>query len=122
MGLTTAIEASRGALARPGPVRPTYNARHLVWPDVAGELPLDIHHQVLSLLDDVLNLEGRAMHFDTDTPLLGGVPELDSMAVLAVIQEIEVRFGIEIPDDEIDGSSFATVGTVVDFVTRLSSR
>jgi acyl carrier protein len=83
---------------------------------------LDIHHQVLSLLDDVLSLDGRAMHFDTDTPLLGGVPELDSMAVLAVIQEIEVRFGIEVPDDEIDGSSFATVGSVVDFVTRLSSR
>jgi len=25
-----------------------------------------------------------------------------------------------VPDDEVDGSSFATVGTVVDFVRRLS--
>jgi acyl carrier protein len=50
------------------------------------------------------------------------VPELDSMAVIAVIQEIEERFGIEVPDDEVDGNSFATVGTVVDFVTRLSAR
>ena len=44
------------------------------------------------------------------------------MAVIAVIQEIEARFGIEVPDDEVDGNSFATVGTVVEFVTRLSAR
>lgn len=83
---------------------------------------MNIEKEVLSLLDDVLSLNGRALQFDTDTALLGSVPELDSMAVLAVIQEIEVRFGITVPDDEVDGSSFATVGTVVDFVARLRGR
>ena len=78
--------------------------------------------EVLVLLDEVLNLDGRALAFSADTPLLGEVPELDSMAVIAVIHEIEERFGIEVPDDEVDGNSFATVGTVVDFVTRLSAR
>ena len=29
---------------------------------------------------------------------------------------------VEVPDDEVDGNSFATVGTVVEFVTRLSAR
>jgi len=81
---------------------------------------LEIHEEVLSLLDEVLCLDGRALSFDADTPLLGSLTELDSMAVIAVIQEIETRFGIEVPDDEVDGSSFATVGTVVDFVRRLS--
>ncbi|AYH45195.1 acyl carrier protein [Azoarcus sp. DN11] len=81
---------------------------------------LNIQEQVLALLDEVLSLDGRGLLFDADTPLLGSVPELDSMAVLAVIQAIEERFGIEVPDDEVDGSSFATVGTVVDFVSRLS--
>lgn len=76
--------------------------------------------KVLELLDDVLALDGRGLRFDRDTPLLGSVPELDSMAVLAVIQEIEIRFGIEVPDDEVDGSSFETVGTVVEFVERLT--
>lgn len=81
---------------------------------------LDTLQKVLQLLDEVLTLDGRGLAFDAGTPLLGSVPELDSMAVLAVIQEIEIRFGIEIPDDEVDGSSFETVGTVVDFVERLS--
>lgn len=80
-----------------------------------------IQKEVLVLLDEVLNLDGRALAFSADTPLLGEVPELDSMAVIAVIHEIEERFGIEVPDDEVDGNSFATVGTVVEFVTRLSA-
>ncbi len=81
---------------------------------------LNTQQKVLELLDDVLALGGRGLHFDAATPLLGSVPELDSMAVLAVIQEVEIRFGIEVPDDEVDGSSFETVGTVVEFVDRLS--
>ncbi len=83
---------------------------------------MDIQKEVLSLLDEVLSLDGRALTFEADTPLLGSVAELDSMAVIAVIQEIELRFDIIVPDDEVDGSSFATVGSVVEFVTRLSAR
>ena len=83
---------------------------------------MDIQNEVLSLLDEVLSLDGRALTFEADTPLLGSVAELDSMAVIAVIQEIELRFEIIVPDDEVDGSSFATVGSVVEFVTRLSAR
>ena len=83
---------------------------------------MDIQKEVLSLLDEVLSLDGRGLTFDADTPLLGSVAELDSMAVIAVIQEIELRFEIIVPDDEVDGSSFATVGSVVEFVTRLSAR
>lgn len=82
--------------------------------------PLKIQEEVLSLLDEVLVLHGRGLTFDANTALLGSVPELDSMAVIALIQAIEERFGISVPDDEIDGSSFATVATVVEFVARLS--
>ena len=85
-------------------------------------MSLDIQKEVLSLLDEVLSLDGRGLTFDADTPLLGSVAELDSMAVIAVIQEIELRFDMIVPDDEVDGSSFATVGSVVEFVTRLSTR
>lgn len=79
---------------------------------------MSIQQDVLELLDEVLCLEGRALRFRSDTPLLGNLPELDSMAVLAVIQEIESRFGVIVPDDEIAGDSFETVGTMVDFVGR----
>ncbi len=77
---------------------------------------LDIKKEVLAVLDEVLSLNGRAATFDLDTPLLGAVPELDSMAVVGVINMIEERFGVVVEDDEIDGSTFETVGTVVAFV------
>lgn len=77
---------------------------------------MDIKKEVLAILDDVLSLHGRAAEFDLDTPLLGAVPELDSMAVVGVINMLEERFGFIVEDDEIDGSSFATVGSLVAFV------
>ena len=53
--------------------------------------------EVLSLLDEVLSLDGRALAFAADTPLLGDLPELDSMAVIAVIQEIEAEAQVMTP-------------------------
>lgn len=79
---------------------------------------MDIKKDVLAVVDEVLSLNGRALEFDLDTPLLGAVPELDSMAVVGVINMIEERFGFVVEDDEIDGSAFSTVGALVDFVSR----
>jgi acyl carrier protein len=73
---------------------------------------------VLAVLDQVLNLKGRTRTFELGTSLLGAVPELDSMAVVAVLQALEERFGFTIDDDEIDGSVFASVGSLVAFVDR----
>jgi acyl carrier protein len=81
---------------------------------------LNTEREVLLLLDDALSLQGRGLAFTPDTPLLGALPELDSMAVLAVIHAIEERFGVEIPDDEIDGSTFISVGSLVEFVGRIA--
>ena len=77
---------------------------------------MSIHDQVLQLLDDTLSLAGRSRRFTRDTPLLGAIPELDSMAVVTLITGIEEQFGVSVDDDEIDGSVFATVGALVDFV------
>jgi len=82
---------------------------------------LDTQKEVLYLLDDVLSLKGRALDFKADTVLLGAIPELDSMAVVAIISGIEERFGCAVPDDEIDGSVFASVGSLVEFVERLAN-
>jgi acyl carrier protein len=51
-----------------------------------------------------------------ETPLLGALPELDSMAVVAIITTLEERFGVAFADDELHGSSFATVGALTDCV------
>jgi acyl carrier protein len=77
---------------------------------------LDIKKEVLVVLDEVLSLNGRAEAFDLETPLLGALPELDSMAVVGVINMLEERFGFFVEDDEIDGASFETVGSLVAFV------
>ena len=77
---------------------------------------MDIRKEVLAIIDEVLSLGGRALAFDRDTPLLGAVPELDSMAVVGVINMLEERFDLFVEDDEIDGSTFETVGSLVDFV------
>jgi acyl carrier protein len=77
---------------------------------------MDIKKEVLSILDEVLSLKGRSDSFTLETPLLGAIPELDSMAVVAVITSLEERFGFIVDDDEIDGATFASVGTLVDFV------
>lgn len=73
-------------------------------------------NEVLKLLDATLHLGGRAMGFSRETPLIGSVPELDSMGVVAVITAMEERLGITVEDDEIDGSTFQSVGTLTDFV------
>ncbi|MPN01471.1 hypothetical protein SDC9_148680 [bioreactor metagenome] len=77
---------------------------------------MDIKKEVLAVVDEVLSLGGRATGFELDTPLLGAVPELDSMAVVGLLNLLEERFGFIVEDDEIDGSTFATVGTLVGFV------
>lgn len=71
---------------------------------------------VLRLLDDVLGLNGRAQAFTPETPLIGALPELDSMAVVGLLTTLEERFGFIIADDEIDGSVFASVGSFTRFV------
>lgn len=77
---------------------------------------MDTRTEILHILDEVLSLNGRALRFQPDTPLLGAIAELDSMAVVALITAIEERLGISLPDDELDGATFATVGSLTDFV------
>jgi acyl carrier protein len=78
---------------------------------------MDTTQEINRLLDDVLSLGGRAASFTRATPLLGSVAELDSMAVVALITAMEEQFGIVIEDDDLDGHTFATVGSLSDFVT-----
>jgi acyl carrier protein len=80
------------------------------------EQGLNIQKEVLSLLDEILILNGRSADFTVKTPLLGAIPELDSMAVVALITGLEKRFGFAVGDDEIEGTTFATVGSLIDFV------
>ena len=79
---------------------------------------MNVFQEVLLVLDEVLGLEGRSADYTSATHLLGAVPELDSMAVVSIITALEERLGIIIDDSDIDGSTFETIGGLVDFVTE----
>jgi acyl carrier protein len=78
---------------------------------------MDVLKEVTRVLDEVLSLGGRGATFTRETALLGAIPELDSMAVVTLITTLEDRFGITVDDDDIEGSTFESVGTLVDFVS-----
>ena len=74
--------------------------------------------QVKRILADTLQLGARGEALDAGTPLLGAVPELDSMAVVNVITTLEEYFGISVADDEISADTFATLGSLCAFVEQ----
>jgi acyl carrier protein len=80
---------------------------------------------ILMLLDDVktvvgsaLQIGNRVQQMDAAAPLLGAVPELDSIAVVNLITALEEHFGITVADDEIGASTFETLGSLTLFVER----
>jgi acyl carrier protein len=81
-----------------------------------------LESDVREILRDVLSLGGRADRLTAASPLLGAIPELDSMAVVGVIAALEDRFGIAVDDDEISGRTFETLGSLVEFVAGKTAR
>jgi acyl carrier protein len=69
-----------------------------------------------TILTNVLSLGENGRHLNADSPLLGALPELDSMAVISLIAALEEHFDIAIDDDDISASTFATLGSLADFV------
>ena len=73
---------------------------------------------VRRVVGDVLQLGARGQAMDASTPLLGAIPELDSMAVVNVITALEEHFGISVADDEIGAATFATLGSLSAFIEQ----
>ncbi|MGH9211829.1 MAG: acyl carrier protein [Acidimicrobiales bacterium] len=76
--------------------------------DVAG-----LEDDVVQLLRDTLQVEvveRDANLFETGT--------LDSLALISLIAEIELRFGFEIPLDDFDLDSFTSVERIAVFVAE----
>jgi acyl carrier protein len=75
-------------------------------------------NDVKNILIDVLNLGEAGQALDPQSPLLGSLPELDSMAVVTLIGALEEHFGIAIDDDDISASTFDTLGSLAAFVAQ----
>ena len=71
---------------------------------------------VRDILRNTLQMGDRADRLEAGSPLLGHVPEFDSMAVVAVLTAVEDHYGIVIDDGDISADVFATVGSLSEFV------
>ncbi|MGZ4960700.1 MAG: acyl carrier protein [Methylomonas sp.] len=79
---------------------------------------MELLNQVNAILYGVLQIDESRQPLAANTPLLGAIPEFDSMAVVSIITALEDRFGFVVDDDEIDASVFETVGSLVAFVEQ----
>ena len=61
-------------------------------------------------------------YFSADTPMLGAIPELDSMTVVAILTAIEDEFGISIPDDQVAKAPYYHPGPDSEEVQYLRER
>ena len=79
---------------------------------------MGVIEEVRTVVADALQIAGRAQGMNPATALLGAIPELDSMAVVNLIMALEEHFGITVADDEIEASTFATLGSLSAFVEQ----
>ncbi len=73
-------------------------------------------NDVKNILRETLQIGDRADELENDTPLLGNIPELDSMAVAMLITAMEEHFDIFVDDDDISAETFETFGSLCEFV------
>jgi len=73
---------------------------------------------VKELFRTQLQMGERADALTADSPVVGAIPEFDSVAVVGLIGAMEERLGIEIDDDEISGEMFETVGSLAKFIVE----
>jgi acyl carrier protein len=74
--------------------------------------------EVKNILAEALHLGAAGAALGPGSPLLGALPELDSMGVVSVIAALEERFDIVVDDDEISATTFETVGSLAAFVAE----
>ncbi|MFT5720523.1 MAG: acyl carrier protein [Motiliproteus sp.] len=69
---------------------------------------------IISLVSN--SLQVNAERWSRATQLLGAIPELDSMAIVILLGNLEEHFDIEFSDDEISAEMFETIGSLQDFL------
>lgn len=72
--------------------------------------------QVKTILVETLGLEDRADSIGPETQLFGALPELDSLAVVELLVELENRLGIEASEEAVTAENFETLASLAAFV------
>ena len=71
---------------------------------------------VKGVLVETLGIEDRAAAIDASTPLIGSLPELDSLAVMELVLALEERFDITIEGEDVTAEVFETLASLAAFV------
>ena len=79
---------------------------------------MTIANNIKSILRETLQIGDRADELETGTPLLGSIPELDSMAVAMLITALEENFDFIVDDDDISAETFETFGSLCEVVEQ----
>jgi len=82
---------------------------------------MDMNKFTRDLLQQALHIESDITLFNSATPLLGNLAELDSIGVVNVITLIEEQLNCIIEDDEINAEVFETFGSLVSFIQSKQS-
>lgn len=78
----------------------------------------EIIDEIRIVLADELGIGDRLLRMLETDPLLGGVPELDSVAVLRVVLALEDRFGFTFGSDELTHTLFESLASMAAFVAQ----
>jgi acyl carrier protein len=73
-------------------------------------------HALLRIIDEALGLQGRARSWQLESPLLGAVPELDSMGIIQLLTALSEHYQLDVATSELHQEVFTTVGSLLAFV------
>ena len=72
---------------------------------------LELTKQIL-----VTNLQLGDVDLDVDTPIMGAMPQFNSLSIVNLITAIEEETGCAVDDDEITAELFESVGSLAAFI------
>lgn len=74
--------------------------------------------ELASLLESALGLKSGAISPHAESLVLGAIPEFDSMAAVNLIVNLEEEYDIVIHDDEVDGETFSSLGSMATYLQQ----
>lgn len=77
---------------------------------------MSLADDIKRILKDTLVLGDEVDALGANSPLLGAIPELDSVGVVSVLTALEDEYDIVVEDDEISAAVFKTLGTLTEFL------
>ena len=83
---------------------------------------MSLSKDIKRVLRDTLVLGDEVDTLEATSPLLGSIPELDSVGVVSVLTALEDEFDIVVEDDEISAAVFKNLGSLTQFVQEKISQ